>query len=87
MVAAVNDALKRIAARADGRKEELRAVLAKAGAERERLVEAIASGGNSFAAVRDKLGDAPRWDLPVGLGRVELVQVLAGDVHLVRARL
>ncbi len=51
----VNDALKRAAASANGREEELRADLAKAEAERDRLVEAIASGGDSFAAVRDKL--------------------------------
>ncbi len=55
LVAAVNDALKRAAARANGREEEFRADLAKADAERDRLIEAIASGGDSFAAVRDRL--------------------------------
>src|SRR5262249_58406132 len=49
-VAAVNEALKRSAARANGREDELRADLAKAEAERERMVEAIASGGGSVGA-------------------------------------
>jgi chromosome segregation ATPase len=53
----VGAALRRAADRADGREEELRADLANAEAERDRLVEAIASGGEAFQSVRDRLAD------------------------------
>jgi chromosome segregation ATPase len=53
----VNDALRCGADRADGREEELRAELAKVEAKRNRLVEAIASGGEAFQSVRDRLAD------------------------------
>ena len=55
MVDKVNEALRLFAARASGREDELRAELAKAEAERDRLIEAIASGGEAFASVRDRL--------------------------------
>jgi hypothetical protein len=58
MVARVNEALKQYAARASWHEDELRADLAKPEGERDRWLDAIASGGDTFAAVRDRLADA-----------------------------